>query len=512
MILDRRQPSRNKRSGRDGPPAPQRNDRLDAHTKRVAAVVLLGLIMSILDMTIVNVALNSLSHDLHTSLNNIQWVVSAYLLALAAVIPLSGWAVKRYGAFRVYMHALVLFTIGSVLCGLATSSAQLITFRAVQGVGGGLLAPTGMTILVNAVGRENLARVMAAMGLPMVLAPVFGPTLGGFLLQSVSWHAIFLINLPIGIVTAIAATRMLPRDRPEEGAAGRLDWPGLVLAALGTIGITYGLSQSASAGSFSSITVVAPLVSGCVLITGFVVRSRRIAHPLLDLQLYRIRAFSAATAVMFCLGAALFATMLLLPLYFQDARGDDALRTGLLMMPQGLGGAIGMNRSAAATNRFGAGLTSLCGSAVLIIATIPFLFVRPGTPYSVLVAAMIVRGFGSAFAAMPAMTAAFSCLHHDQVGDASPQMNVIQRVGGSLGTAVIAVILQTNIAHASAHGGGHATVAAITHAFNQTYLWVIVMTVLACIPGVVLWRVERRLRREGLTGVPAEEPFMEVVA
>src|SRR3984957_10476118 len=216
----------------------RRTDRLDPHVKRVAIVVVLGMIMSVLDTTIVNVALDSLSRDLHTSLSDIQWVVSAYLLALAAVIPLSAWAVRRYSAYRVYMQALILFTLGSALCGLATTSEQLIAFRALQGLGGGLLAPAGLTILVNAAGREKLPRVMSAIGVPMVLAPVFGPTLGGFLLQSVSWHAIFMINVPIGIVTAVVALRLLPRDHADKVSAGPLDWHGLLLAGLGTVGIT----------------------------------------------------------------------------------------------------------------------------------------------------------------------------------------------------------------------------------------------------------------------------------
>jgi EmrB/QacA subfamily drug resistance transporter len=472
----------------------------------------MGMIMSILDMTIVNVALNSLSHDLHTSLNDIQWVVSAYLLALAAVIPASAWAVKRYGAFRVYMWALVIFTVGSVLCGVATTSGQLIAFRALQGAGGGLLAPTGMTILVKAVGRDNLARVMSVIGVPMVLAPVFGPTLGGFLLQSVSWHAIFLINLPVGIATGIVALRLLPRDKPEPGAAGRLDWPGLLLAALGTVGITYGLSQSATTGKFVSRSVIVPLVLGCFFVLGFVLRTRRISYPLLDLRLYAIRAYSAATAVLFFLGGALFAAMLLLPLYFQDVRGADALRTGLLLIPQGLGGALGMNRSGPATDRLGAGLTSLVGIAILAGSTVPFLFVGSNTPYLPLMVAMIARGFGSGLAAMPAMTAAFSALDHDQVDDASPQLNVIQRVGGSLGTAVIAVVLQTNLTHAAAAGGGQATLDGMATAFNQTYIWVIALTLVAFIPGAVLWRVERRSRQEGRESTYADESYMEVLA
>ena len=252
----------------------RRVDKLDPHVKRVAIVVVLGMIMSVLDTTIVNVALESLSRDLHTGLNDIQWVVSAYLLALAAVIPVSAWATRRYSAYRVYMVGLVAFTVGSALCGMATTAPELIAFRVLQGLGGGLLAPTGLTILVNASGRDALPKVMSAIGVPLVLAPVFGPTLGGFLLQSVSWHAIFLINVPIGIATALIAVRLLPRDQPAPDRGGPLDWPGLLLAALGTIGITYGLSQSATAGSFTSRSVVVPAVLGVVLLAAFVVRAR----------------------------------------------------------------------------------------------------------------------------------------------------------------------------------------------------------------------------------------------
>jgi EmrB/QacA subfamily drug resistance transporter len=486
---------------------------IDPHVKRIAIVIVLGMIMSILDTTIVNVALHSLSADLHSPLNNIQWVVSAYLLALAAVIPLTGWAVRRYGAFRIYMQALVLFTVGSALCGLATSATQLIAFRALQGLGGGMLAPTGLTILVKAAGRDNLPRVMSMIGVPMVLAPVFGPTLGGFLLQTVSWHAIFMINVPIGIVTAFVAVRLLPHDRPEEGSAGRLDWPGLLLAGTGTVGITYGLSQSATAGSFTSRSVVVPVVLGVVLCAGFVLRARRISHALLDLTLYRVRAYSSATVVMFCLGAALFGAMILLPLYFQEARGEDAIRTGLLLIPQGVGASLGMNRSALATRRLGAGLTSLCGVVIMVVATVPFLFMGATTSYSVIGVAMVVRGVGVGLALMPAMTAAFGALGQDQINDASPQLNVIQRVGGSLGTAVIAVVLQTKLAHLPLGGPGHvASASAIATSFAQTYWWVIVMSLLALIPAAVLWRVERQTGRDGYPAEARDETMVEALA
>jgi EmrB/QacA subfamily drug resistance transporter len=327
----------------------------------------------------------------------------------------------------------------------------------------------------------------------MVLAPVFGPTLGGLLLQAVSWHAIFWINVPLGIATAFVATRLLPRDKPKDDP-GRLDWLGLVLAAAGTVGVTYGLSQSATVGSMTDPTVVWPVVIGLLMIGLFVLRSRRISYPLLDLKLYRKRAYSSATVVMFFMGAALFGAMILLPLYFQVARGEDAIRTGLMLIPQGIGASIGMNRSALATKRFGAGLTSLCGTMIMAAATAPFLLIGATTPYALIACLMIVRGAGVGLAFMPAMTAAFGSLDHDQVNDASPQLNVIQRVGGSLGTAVIAVVLQTNLNHLSSP----ASAAATASAFAETYWWVLALTLISLIPATVLWRVERRTRGDVL--------------
>jgi EmrB/QacA subfamily drug resistance transporter len=490
--------------------ADNRTFALDPHTRRIAIVVVLGMIMSVLDTTIVNVALESLSRDLHTPLSDIQWVVSAYLLALAAVIPLSGWAVRRYGAFRVYIYGLALFTAGSALCGLATTSEQLIAFRVLQGLGGGMLAPTGLTILVNSTDRDDLPKLMSAIGVPLVLAPVFGPTLGGFLLQSVSWHAIFLVNVPIGIVTGVLAFRMLPRDGPDKEGAGRLDWLGLLLAGFGTVGVTYGLSQSATAGSFTSPSVILPMIGGAVLIVLFILRSRVIKNPLLDFRLYAIRAYSSAAVVMFCMGAALFGAMVLLPLYFQLDRGQDAIHTGLALIPQGLGASVGMYGSARATRRFGAGLTSLVGVFIVLTATLPYLFVGDTTPYIVLASAMVVRGVGVGLAMMPAMTAAFSPLDEEQVHDASPQLNVIQRIGGSLGTAVIAVVLQTRLTADAAHGQV-ATSTAIATSFDESYRWVIFMLFLALIPATFLWRVERRLRITGQETEASEESLVEAI-
>src|SRR3954466_6798180 len=225
------------------------SSRIDAHVWRIAVVVILGAIMSVLDTTIVNVALDTLSRDLHTSLDGIQWVVTGYMLALAAVIPVTGWAATRFGSRRLYLISLVLFTAGSALCGLAWSPESLIAARVLQGLGGGMLMPIGQMILVKAAGPRNLPRVMSAIGVPIILAPVFGPTLGGLLLEHAGWQWIFLVNVPIGAIALTTALRLLPRDEPEE--AGSLDLIGLVLVASGLVGVTYGLAQSGSAGSLA---------------------------------------------------------------------------------------------------------------------------------------------------------------------------------------------------------------------------------------------------------------------
>jgi EmrB/QacA subfamily drug resistance transporter len=470
---------------------------------RVAIVVILGAIMSVLDTTIVNVALHDLSGDLHAPLSSIQWVITGYLLSLAAVIPVTGWAVRRYSARRLYLIALVVFTAGSALCALATSSGELILFRILQGIGGGMITPIGQMILVKAAGPRNLPKVMSFIGVPIVLAPVFGPTLGGLLLQTAGWQWIFLINAPVGALAFILALRLLPHDEAGTSQAGRLDVVGLALAAVGVVGITYGLSESQSAGSLVSSSVLIPVVAGLVLLSLFVLRSRRVSYPLLDLKLFGNPAFRAASIVTFCLGAALFGAMILMPLYFQTVRGEDAINTGLLLIPQGLGGGLGMFLSGRATERLGAGRTSLIGGLILAVATIPFVLVTASTPFPVIGVAMLVRGVGVGLAIMPAMTAAFSVLTREQVNDASPQLTVLQRVGGSLGTAIIAVVLQGHIEHA--HTG-----AAVASGFGHTYWWVMGVTLVALVPTLVLTRIERRARRQpSPEPIPADAPLLE---
>jgi EmrB/QacA subfamily drug resistance transporter len=481
-----------------------RPSRIEPHVWRIAVVVILGAVMSVLDTTVVNVALDHLGRDLHSSIDDIQWVVTGYLLALAAVIPITGWAARRVGARRLYVVALVTFTVGSALCGLAWSTGSLVAFRVLQGIGGGLLLPIGQIVLVKAAGPRNLPRVMSAIGVVIVLAPVFGPTLGGLLLDNAGWEWIFLINVPVGIVAVFAALKLMPADEPEE--AGRLDVIGLLLVAVGLVGLTYGLAESGKAGTLVAASVLVPALSGLALIAAFVVRALRIDYPLLDVRLFTNRAFASAAVTTFCLGAALFGAMILMPLYFQTVRGEDAVTTGLLLIPQGLGAALAMRLSARATERWGGGITALLGGTITVAATLPFVLIGATTPFGLLGVAMVFRGFGIGMSMMPSMTAAYSVLRPEQINDATPQLNVLQRVGGSIGTAILSVVLQS-------HLSGAATPGAAAAAFGATYWWVLGVTFVALVPTAVLALVERRARTMAIVHeLPTGEQRIAVAA
>ncbi|MGW7684808.1 DHA2 family efflux MFS transporter permease subunit [Kribbella sp. NPDC054772] len=307
-------------------------DRLDRSVLKLAGVLVLGALAPVLDSTIVTVAIHTLGAELHAPVATVQWVSTAYLLALAMAVPITGWSAKRFGAKRMWIVALALFLAGSMLCGVAWNIGSLIAFRVLQGIGGGLMLPILQTLLLCAAGRERIGRLMAVVTLPALIGPILGPVIGGVLVGHLDWRWIFYVNVPICLAAIVLAVRTLQPDPKPTAAA--LDLTGLLLISPALAAIIYGLSQAGDHG-FAHAAVLIPLAAGVILLTAFVLR--RTANPLIDLTLFRTRSFAASTALLFLTGFGLYGAMLLLPLFYQQARGETVTAAGLLLVPQGIG-------------------------------------------------------------------------------------------------------------------------------------------------------------------------------
>ncbi|KIA64187.1 DHA2 family efflux MFS transporter permease subunit [Nocardia vulneris] len=480
-------------------------DKLDAAVFKVAGVVVLGAIMSILDITVVNIALPTFQDTFDTSYAIAAWTVTGYTLALATVIPLTGWAADRFGTKRLYMAALAFFVLGSVLCALAWNIQSLIAFRVVQGIGGGMLMPLGMTIMTHAAGPQRVGRVMAVLGVPMLLGPICGPILGGWLIEF-HWQWIFLINLPIGIVALILAQVVFPADKPEP--AESFDFVGMLLASPGLALFLFGVSSIPGEGTVLATKVLLPAIIGLILLVAFVFHALRTEHPLIDLHLFRNRAltFSVLTMVLFAI--AFFGGSLLLSAYLQQVRGESALQTGLLLVPQGLGAMLTMPVAGKLVDKIGPGKIVLVGIALITVSTAFFVQLKVDTSYPMMLAALFVMGLGMGCTMMPIMTAAIQTLTHQQVARGSTLMNIINQTGGSIGTATISVVLtallndrefalpaiaattKPELASQLPPGVLEAGLDQAATAFSHTYIVALVLIVLTLIPAFFLPRTK----------------------
>jgi len=429
-------------------PAPSAG--IDRGVLKIAGVVVIGAIMSILDVTVVSVALPTFQDVFDATYAQVAWTMTAYTLALAAVIPVTGWAADRFGTKRLYLLSLALFTGGSVLCGLSWSIESLVIFRVLQGLGGGMLLPLGMTILTRAAGPERVGRVMSILGVPMLLGPIGGPILGGWLIESASWHWIFMINLPIGIIAFIYALRALPKDEPQPSES--FDFVGMLLLSPGLALFLYGVSSIPETGTVASAKVLVPAIIGLALVIGFVFHALRKDHPLIDLHLFKNRSLSIAVITMSLFAVAFFGAMLLFPSYFLQVRGETTLAAGLLLAPQGIGAMLSMPIAGALTDKMGPGKFVLTGIVLICAGMAVFTQVGPETSYVLLLGALFVMGLGMGMTMMPIMSAALATLSHHTVARGSTLMNIVQQSAGSIGTALMSVILTNQILDRPAAG------------------------------------------------------------
>ncbi|TRV77968.1 multidrug efflux MFS transporter [Streptomyces sp. 130] len=458
------------------PPA----ERVDRELLRIAFILVLGTFMATLDATIVSVGLDRLTEEFGASVAEIQWVSSAYLLAVVAAVPASGWLAGRFGGRRVWLAAVGVFLLGSVLCASAWSAGSLIVFRVVQGLGGGLLPATGQALLARVAGPGRTGKVISVVAVVPLLSPVFGPLAGGSVLAVAPWPWLFLVNLPVGAAAILLARRYVPAVPPAPRRTA-FDLRGALLLSPGLAVLVYGLTEVAHDRAAPAVTGVA---AGLAMLTAFTVHGLRTRSvPLVDPRLFARPPFGAAALALVVLGASVFGTTFLLPLYFQTGRGMSAWEAGLLLAPQGLGAAAGsvlVNRTISKA----APRTLVVAGIVLIVAgTAPFTLLGHGVPDAVIAAALVVRGFGMSMVGAPVMNIVYSRIEPEQLPRAAGALNLLNTVGGSVGTAAVAVILENRLAAPGTD---------VPAAFGATFWWVLGFCLSAALAATRLPRTQAR--------------------
>lgn len=435
------------------------SDRIDRGLLTLMGVLLVGASVALLDTTIVAVGIAELARVFDTAVSTAQWATTAYLLAMAAAIPMMGWLTDRWGARRVWLATLWLFLAGSIVCSTAWSIESLIAFRATQGLGGGLVLPLVQSMLASAAGPRRMGRVTGLIGLPGQLAPILGPVLGGIILGSLGWRWIFLANVPVCLIAIALAYRHLhPVGVPRPTS---LDWLGVLLMVPATVAILAGLSAS---GDRTTAAPVVLLCAGVLLLVGFVVHARRRGErALLKLRLLRYRSFSIATVMMFLSGVCLYGPMLLLPLFYQQARGLPVGEVGWRLAPQGLGLMVGLWAAGRRVDESGPRLVAL-SAAALAGAGLGVFVIAGDAPLVVLSAGLVALGAGLGGIGVAVSATSYRDVEPASISQATSLLNVVQRIGASVGTVVVALILHQQL-DLLANAGG------IERAFAHTFAW-----------------------------------------
>ncbi|MFJ4680806.1 DHA2 family efflux MFS transporter permease subunit [Kitasatospora sp. NPDC088783] len=470
------------------PPADRTPPPAEAPSKAALLTMVIavaGGFIALLDTTIVNVSMQETTARFG-GINQVQWVVTAYLLALAAVMPATGWLATRFGTKRVFAAAVTLFALGSLGCAAAQSLDQLIAARGLSGAAAGVLTPVSTILLTRGVPREHLGRVQALNGSVMLIGPLLGPTIGGLLVGWGGWSAVYVVNVPFCAVLLAAALRWVRKDAPPAGSARPLDVLGLVSSATATVSTVLAIHEYAEQGARASAALLVPVGLAVLGAVVFVLRELRAKAPLLDLRLFRIPVYATAVVNIFCLGFVLYSPMMLIPLYFEDARGESAVATGLLMSTGGLGVVSAAWLSRVLLRKIGGGATVLIGIGLTMLATLPMTGLTGTTPYPLICASLVVRGLGTGLTIVPTMTRAFQSIRQESIPDASSQLNLTQRIGGALAIAVVTVVLTDS---AKEHHG------MVPAAFAHSFGWLLGVYGVTLLPALALLLADLREKR-----------------
>lgn len=474
----------------------------------VAIAFILGIFMDILDTTIVNVALPAIAEDFGVNDSSIQWIVTGYLLSLAVWIPVSGWLGDTFGTKRVFIFALSAFTIGSVLCATAWNLEALIFFRVVQGIGGGMMTPVGSAMLFRAFPPNERAAASAVMVVPIAIAPATGPVLGGILVDQLSWHWIFLINIPIGIIGVIFCALMLRNEK--QAAPGGFDKAGFILSATGLPILLYGISEGPTKGWGSTI-VLGSIAIGVILLSLLVIVELRIPEPMLSLRLFGDRMFRNANLANFMQSAGLIGVLFLLPLLLQQLRGISATQSGLATFPQAIG-VIAMSQvSTRLYPKVGPRRMMFVGGLGIAVLTAAFLLIDLETSLWWIRALMFTRGLFFSLSLVPIQAATYSTIKPADQGRASSLFQTNRQVASSVGVAILATVLaQQMTAHTSGATSPEQFQAGALSAYHDAFAIAVVLAILASFFSLLIHDEDAKASMEpvGTRTAPEEEPVI----
>ena len=404
----------------------------------VGAVFVASMFLNIMDATVVNVALPTLSRYFAVPVASVSGVVTAYLVTLAVAMPVSGWVGDRFGARSVLLGAIGLFTAASALCGVATSLPELVVFRAVQGAGGGLMIPVGMAMMFRTYPPAERIRANRLLIVPTLMAPALGPVIGGVLVDGLSWRWIFYINLPVGAVALVFGALFLPRG--SEHPPGPFDLPGFLLAGTGFPLFMFALSTGATSG-WGAAPVLAAGVAGLVLLALFVLVELRAAAPMLRLRIYANRLFRATNLQLTFAGAGFVGTLFLVPLLLQNGLGFSAVHSGLSTFPEAIGGMIGVQVTSRLYKRVGPRRLMTAGMCGTVVSIGGMAFAGPGNAAWLIPVLMFFTGGSFGFAMAPSQAAALATVSPAETSHASTLLNTLRQAGGAAGVALLGTVL-----------------------------------------------------------------------
>ncbi|RAV22515.1 MDR family MFS transporter [Paenibacillus contaminans] len=466
--------------------------------------IIVGMIMVILDSTVVNNAIPKLVEYFDTDLKTIQWTVTGYTLALSAVIPLAGWMTDKFGSKQIFMITIALFTIGSVLCGIAQTPEQLIIFRIIQGLGGGMVAPLGMAMVFKLAPPERRGSIMGVLGIPMLMAPAFGPVLSGYLVDSVSWHWIFIINLPIGIIAFILGYKYLPKS--DRHAAPHLDVIGMCLAPVAFSMLAYGVSEGGT--SWSSASTITGLTVGGIALVLFIFVELGQKQPLLELKVFKSSDFTRSIILTWIVQLALFGAMLIVPLYLQGVMHYTALETGWILMPQALCAGIGMPISGRLFDKIGARPLAFAGLTVISISLFILSGISVDTSLWVIIPCICIMGLGMGFSMMPLNTHVLNSAPRRLVSRVTPLTAAAQQVVVSFAVAGLTGYLTSQItSHAASAGANANPLSAVVAGYGDTF-FLSACIVTAGVALTLILRKPKQQEEEGTAGGDNPDPAM----